>query len=317
MEKKFKKRALMVICALFLLSCGETTKVQEPSSAPSSVPISAAPSPATVRHDFNGDGIADILVGAVGDDDGGTDAGAAYIFYGSTSLASSIDASLANVKLIGEDIGDQFGFSVSGVGDVNDDGISDILVGAPLDDDGAAADAGAAYIFYGSTSLASSIGASLANVKLIGGAANDLFGNSISGAGDVNKDGISDILVGARENDDGGANSGVAYIFYGSATLASSINASLANVKLIGEAAGDRFGISVSGAGDVNKDGISDILVGAALNDDGAAADAGAAYIFYGSTSLASSIGASLANVKLIGEDASDNFGFSVSGGGP
>src|SRR3989338_171484 len=170
MTKRIKKRASMMILTVFLLSCGDP-KVHEPR----------------IKHDFNGDGIADVLVGADTDDDGGGSSGVAFIFYGSTSLASSIDGSLANVKLIGEDASDRFGFSVSGAGDVNADGISDVLVGARLDDDGAN-DAGAAYIFYGSTSLASSIDGSVANVKLIGEAASDQFGNSVSGAGDVNND---------------------------------------------------------------------------------------------------------------------------------
>ncbi|MBI3018432.1 MAG: FG-GAP repeat protein [Deltaproteobacteria bacterium] len=282
--------------------------------------MAACPTTSTkVTHDFNGDGIADVLVGANGDDDGGDNAGAVYIFYGSTSLASSIDASLANVKLIGEDASDAFGISVSGAGDVNKDGIDDILVGASLDDDGGSA-SGVAFIFYGSASLASSIDGSAANVKLIGEDASDRFGNSVSGAGDVNNDGFADAIVGAHLDDDGGADAGAAYIFYGATSLASSIDASLADVKLIGEDASDLFGFSVSGAGDINNNGIADVLVGAYqdddhLDDDGGA-DAGAAYIFYGATSLASSIDASLANVKLIGEDASDKFGFSVSGAG-
>jgi len=94
MQKYFS----LFVVAIFLLSCGQTTIVNE----------------LRVRHDFNGDGIADVLVGATGEDAGGSAAGAAYIFYGSTSLGSLIDASAANVKLIGEDAGDRFGRSVSG-----------------------------------------------------------------------------------------------------------------------------------------------------------------------------------------------------------
>ncbi|MBI2027068.1 MAG: FG-GAP repeat protein [Deltaproteobacteria bacterium] len=67
-----------------------------------------------VNHDFNGDGVADVIVGAPADDDGGSGSGVVFIFYGSTSLAASIDVALANVTLIGEDASDDLGRSVSG-----------------------------------------------------------------------------------------------------------------------------------------------------------------------------------------------------------
>src|SRR3990167_6429141 len=147
-----------------------------------------------VANDFNGDGIGDTLVGANAESSGGIGAGAAYVFYGSTSMASSIDASNANVKLIGETGGDQLGYSVAS-GDVNNDGFYDVIVGANLENSGGG-DAGAVYIFYGSSSMASSIDASTADVKIIGEAAFDYFGNSVA-SGDVNNDGFDDIVAGA------------------------------------------------------------------------------------------------------------------------
>jgi len=277
--------------AVFALSCGETVVLNEPR----------------VRHDFNGDGIADVLVG-VGFD--GTIAGAAYVFYGSTLLASSIDASSASVKLVGETLEDYFGLNVSGAGDVNDDGIDDIIIGAPYEEEGGA-NAGAAYVFYGSGNLDVSINASAADVKLISEDGGDNLGYRVSEAGDVNNDGIDDVIVGAKSEGTGGTNAGAAYIFYGG-NLAASINASAADVKIVGEAASDQFSFSVSDAGDVNNDGIDDVIVGAR----GENSNQGAAYILYGSTSLASSIDASGVNVKLIGEDDDDRFGRSVSGVG-
>jgi len=268
--------------------------------------------------DVNNGGMADVIVGAHQENAGGGGAGAAYIFYGSTSLSTSIDASNANVKLIGEDASDNFGYRVSGAGDVNDDGFDDLIVGAYNEDAGGNA-AGAAYIFFGSTSLSISIDASNANVKLIGEDADDQFGTGVAGDGDVNNDGIDDVIVGAYGEDAGGSAAGAAYIFFGSTSLSTSIDASNANVKLIGEDAADYFGgwagEGVSIGGDFNADGISDILVGAYYDDDGGG-NAGAAYIFYGSTTLPASIDASAADVKLIGEDGGDRFGHSVSGGG-
>jgi len=182
-----KKHISLFVLVIFILSCGQTTIVNE----------------LRVRHDFNGDGIADVLVGASVDDDGGSGSGVAFIFYGSTSLANAIDASSADVKLIGEDVDDYFGRSVSGAGDVNDDGIDDIIVGAFFDDAGGGS-SGSTYIFYGSSSLEASIDASLADVKLIGEDASDRFGFAVSGAGDVNDDGLDDVIVGAYRDDDGG-----------------------------------------------------------------------------------------------------------------
>lgn len=261
--------------------------------------------------DVNGDGIADIIVGAISDDSGGSAAGAAYIFYGSTSLASSIDASSANVKMIGENANDNLGGSV-GSGDINNNGFNDIIVGATEEDAGGAS-AGAAYIFFGSASLAATIDASAANSKLIGEAAGDNLGTGIA-SGDVNNDGFDDSIIGAQGEGSGGASAGAVYIFYGATSITTPIDASAANVKITGEDAGDLLGESVA-SGDVNNDGIADIIAGARSDDTGGSG-AGAVYFIYGSTTLAASIDASAANVKFFGEAAGDFLGDSVNASG-
>ena len=127
-----------------------------------------------------------------------------------------------------------------------------MIVGA-LGSDAGGADVGAAYIFFGGTAMDS-----IADVILTGEAADDWFGFSVSSAGDVNGDGFSDVIVGAFQNDAGGTDAGRAYIYFGGTAMDS-----IADVILDGEAAGDRFGESVSSAGDVNGDGFSDVIVGA------------------------------------------------------
>jgi len=293
-----KKHISLIVLTILLISCGQTTIVNE----------------LRVRHDFNGDGIADILVGARTDDDGGGGSGVAFIFFGSEILATTIDASNADVKLIGEDAADNFGFSVAGAGDFNDDGIDDVMVGADADDDGGGA-SGVAFIFFGSPTLEGIIDASLADVKLVGESVNDNFGISVSRVGDVNDDGVGDVIVGARRDDDGGGNSGVAFIFFGSKEPPHLIDAANADIKLIGEAANDYFGRSVSYAGDVNNDGIDDAFVGS-LSSSAGGNFSGAAYIFYGSKALPALIDGSDADVRFIGEDANDYFGRAVSAAG-
>jgi hypothetical protein len=253
--------------------------------------------------DVNGDGYADLVVGAPGDD---TARGAAYVYYGS---ASGIDAFTEDKLTASDGRGyDYFGVSVAGAGDVNGDGYADLVVGAYMDDH-SATDSGSAYVYYGS---ATGIDAS-AEDKLAASDASsyDSFGWSVAGAGDVTGDGYADLVVGAYLSDDGGAESGSAYVYYGSA---SGVDAS-AEDKLAASdaAAGARFGYSVAGAGDVNADGYADLVVGAYRSDDGGT-ERGSAYVYYGT---ASSIDAS-AEDKLIASDgvAYDSFGRSVAGAG-
>src|SRR5688572_18540160 len=125
--------------------------------------------------------------------------------------------------------------------------------------------------------ISSSAGAASPRTLMLptGAAAGDQLG-SVSGAGDVNGDGYADVIVGAWLNDAGGAAAGRAYVYYGGPAADA-----VADWTLTGEAAGDGFGISVSGAGDVNGDGYDDVIVGASLNDAGGAS-AGRAYVYYG-----------------------------------
>jgi hypothetical protein len=256
--------------------------------------------------DVNGDGKADVIVGAYGDDDGGNDSGSGYIFYGGVSSGSA--SAVANVKFTGDSAEDRFGTSVSGAGDVNGDGKADVIVGAYGDDDGGDV-SGSGFIFYGG--VANGAASTVANVKITGDIAGDRLGYSVSGAGDVNGDGKDDVIVGAYQDDDGGTDSGSAFIFYGGVT--SGAATAVANVKITGDSADDQFGKSVSSAGDVNADGKDDVIVGATGDDDGGSGS-GSAFIFYGGASSGAT--STVANVKITGDSANDQFGNSVSGAG-
>jgi len=203
--------------------------------------------------DVNGDGHADVIVGGPTNGTGGLSAGRAYVFYGGPGADATADLALTGSA------GQQLGNSVASAGDVNGDGYSDIIVGAPGGD--------RAYVYYGGSSPDA-----VADLTLTG-SAGDAFGLSVSSAGDVNKDGYGDVIVGAYQNDAGGTDAGRAYVYFGGPGADA-----VADLTLTGAAAGDHFGNSVSVAGDVNGDGHSDVIVGAPLSDAGGS-DAGRAYV--------------------------------------
>lgn len=205
--------------------------------------------------DVNADGFADVFVGAPGSDNNGSDCG-------SSSVYSGFDGSLI-YSFDGDSAGDQHGWSVKGAGDVNFDFIPDFVVGAPMDDDNGT-DSGSCRVYSGAdgTVLFSSFG----------DAAGDNFGNSVSGAGDVDRDLFDDIIVGAMSADNAGVDSGGARILSGfdGSTIA----------NLDGNAAGDQFGISVNCAGDHNNDAFADVIVGARFAAPGGVLNAGSVTLF-------------------------------------
>ncbi len=238
--------------------------------------------------DLNNDGVEDIAVGAIGDDDGGSGRGALYILFLDTDgtvksyqkisdTDGEFSASFTN--------GDRFGKTASGIGDLNNDGVEDIAVGAPRDDDGGT-DRGAVYIlfmdadgtvksFQKISDTAGSFTATLDD--------GDLFGQAVPGIGDLNNDGVEDIAVGAGPDDDGGTNRGALYILFLKA------DGTVNNYQKISDTAGgftatlddgDQFGKSAAGIGDVNNDGTEDIITGNHPDDD-RGTDRGSAYILF------------------------------------
>ncbi len=157
-----------------------------------------------------------------------------------------------------------FGTSVSGAGDLNGDGYADFIIGAAVADPSSKANAGSAYVYSGADG-------SLLYQK-DGAAVGNMFGISVSGAGDLNGDGYADFIVGASTAPSSKSNAGSAYIYSGA-------DGTLLYQK-DGEAANDNLGTSVSGAGDLNGDGYADFIVGAAGSDPGSKSDAGSAYVY-------------------------------------
>jgi uncharacterized protein YciU (UPF0263 family) len=236
--------------------------------------------------DVNGDSFADVIVGALLDDNNGTNSGSARVLSGTTQPPRMG----CLFTFDGDSVRDYFGGSVSGAGDVNRDGHADVIVGARGDDNNGI-DSGSARVLSGQD------GRILYTFH--GDSAGDSFGGSVSGAGDVNRDGYADLIVGAYGDDNNGSDSGSARVLSGQ------------DGRILytfhGDSAGDLFGLSVSAAGDVNRDGYADVIIGARA-DDNNGLDSGSARVFSGRD------GRILYTFN--GDSAGDHFGRSVSGAG-
>jgi hypothetical protein len=227
--------------------------------------------------DLNADGFLDIAVGAPMDDDGGTDRGAVWILFlngdGTVQATQKITEAVGGFTGILED-NDQFGGALANIGDLNNDGIIDIAVGARLADDGGV-DRGAIWILF----LAQD-GTVLGFQKISDTDGDfdgtlldsDNFGSSIAGISDLDADGIEDVAVGAIGDDDGGTDRGAVWILLmntdGTVRLEQKISTTNGNFNG-GLTDGNHFGSSVADLGDFNDDGINDIVAGADQDDDG------------------------------------------------
>jgi len=221
--------------------------------------------------DVNGDGYADVIVGAHTYTNGQNFEGAAAVYHGSASGLSL----LPDWGDEGDQEGAHFGLSVGTAGDVNGDGYDDVIVGAPDYTNGQTKE-GAAVVYHGSASglLA------FPNWGDEGDQEGAYFGYSVGTAGDVNGDGYADVIVGAPNWTHGQEDEGGAALYYGSASGLSVVP----NWIVESNMPGAEFGISVSTASDVNGDGYADVIVGAHYYTNGQA-DEGGAVVYHGSVS--------------------------------
>ncbi len=224
---------------------------------------------AALVGDQDGDGAAEILVGAPGYQAQGQDAGRAYLWFGGSDL--TLDAQHV---WTGSD-GEHFGHAVACIGDVNDDGTDDFAVGAPYADN-AGSEAGRVYVFYGGAPLPAT-----PDLVLEGPAANGRFGWAIAAAGDLNGDGRDDLAVGAPYTDTAGFETGATHIYYGAAGGP----ATTPDLTLSGQVAYEHLGWSLAGAGAFLGGNAHCLAVGAPSHDTAGSLIQGRVYVYQGTTS--------------------------------
>ena len=239
--------------------------------------------------DLDGDGVADIVVGATQDDAGGNNRGTVHIMFmesdGSVKSTVEINSDTTNGPTLTNT--DQFGYSVENLGDLDGDGVNDLAVGAINDDEGSGNNRGAIHIIFmntdGSVDSIVEINSSTTNGPSL--AASDNFGTSIANIGDLNNDGVNDLAVGALGDDGGGTNRGAVHIMYmntdGSVDSTVEINDSTENGPDLNS--NDAFGESVENLGDLDGDGVNDLAVGASKDNANGNND-GTIYIIYMNT---------------------------------
>ena len=277
--------------------------------------------------DVNGDGYADLIIASYSTNPSidRLYAGHSYVIFGSgngmVANLSSIEAGTGGFVINGQCAMDMSGVSVSSAGDVNGDGLSDLIVGAY----GADNYTGKSYVVFGKTdgakielaSIAEEIGGFVINGESVG----DYNGCSVSGACDVNGDGLADLIVGAYGADN---YTGKSYVIFGKTDTAainlSAMGTEQSGFVINGQGASDCSGQDLSVAGDVNGDGLADLIVGAYYADTSGGATAGKSYVVFGKTGIGaidlSAVALGQGGFVINGECADDWSGIDVSAAG-
>jgi len=255
--------------------------------------------------DVNGDGFDDVIIGASGSDRPGEDWGVAHVYVGSSKGIRSRDPVVLDAPALHSY--DHFGFAVTGAGDLDNDGYDDVAVGTPgVDVAGTVrgTDRGAVYVFQGSA--VGVVDTAATRLEAPVPMDYDRFGYAVAGAGDVDGDGYGDLLVGAPGKDSPVADGGTSYLYRGSAEgVRGEPSLLLENPS---RDYFDRFGTSLSGAGDVNGDGIDDFVIGTSSSHRGRA------LVYHGTREL-SALRPAVALLDPLGAGYND-FAESVAGAG-
>jgi hypothetical protein len=285
--------------------------------------------------DVNGDGYDDIIIGARNETTtaGGLVSGASYVVFGNAGNLMPMNLSSLTVAnntlgfiIQGQSSSDAAGYSVSAAGDLNGDGLADLLVGAVQGDPNAINKAGRTYVVFGKADTAavnlSAVAAGTGGFVMNGQLADDATGWAATNAGDINGDGIGDLIIGSSRGSS--AATGVCYVVFGKANNTTAIElgalaANNAGFSLVGETTQDDLGRSVSSAGDVNGDGLADLIVSATSNSF-SGTSAGRSYVVFGKTDTTTvnltAVTAGSGGFVVNGQSTSDYSGGAVANAG-
>ncbi|PJI92631.1 FG-GAP repeat protein [Yoonia maricola] len=272
--------------------------------------------------DVNGDGFDDLIIGAKFADPNGSASGTSYVVFGKVD---GITIDLADVELgtggfaiHGISAADNAGLSVSNAGDVNGDGLDDLIVGAPfadLDDTLSGSLSGSSYVVFGkadgSAVELSDVVDGIGGFAFEGTQGREQVGRSVSAAGDINGDGLADLIVGSGDN---GLGLNKTFVIFGKAdgeaVLQADIEAGIGGFVITAAESGDNMGVSVSSAGDVNGDGFDDLIIGAPEGDPNGSDifdQSGTSFVIFGGdfTGAATQIGTA-GDDTIVGQDVAE-----------
>ncbi len=266
--------------------------------------------------DLDGDGNADLVVGASQMDTTVSAAGGAYVFYGPLS-AGSASLGTADLVLEGSESGERAGEYIRNVGDFDNDGLSDLLITAQYADSNGI-NSGSVHLVTGATVAAQGATAnlrSIADFTWAGDGAYDWLGAGATAAGDINGDGFDDFLAGATGDDTSASNSGSVYLFFGRASFTgSAATVAAADGRWTGINASDFMGSAIAGAGDLDGDGLDDFGVGL-INGASLGGFTGSAYLVSGANA-AGNHGLADADATVLGAAAGDRLGAGLAAAG-
>jgi hypothetical protein len=250
--------------------------------------------------DQDNDGYDDLAVSAYNYAAG---AGTLYVVLGPVTGTATIDT-VAAAQLTGDTIGEAFGWEPSS-GDVDGDGVRDVVAGAPILD----STRGASYLFYGPITTGA-LSPTDADATFEGTATGDWTGGSNAASGDIDGDGIADVVVGAEQTDEKGTDNGAAWLFYG--PVSGTHDVTDADVHVGGDTAGAHLGWTVETNGDLDGDGQDDLVVAAP-----SWGTFGYVYLFYADTvSATDEVVVAAADASIVGEDPGDYLGSILDAGG-
>jgi FG-GAP repeat protein len=267
---------------LFLDADGQVREERQLTS-----PLERFGSALALLGDLDGDGLDELAVGVPGADVGGTNQGAVQILF------LNVDGSLRGSLTIGEstggfggtlEIGDEFGSALACPGDLDGNGVRDLLVGTPLDDVNSSSDQGSVWVLF--LQPGGAVVATASIVSPASGTPNsiDHFGWALAGLGDLDGNGTREIAVGAPRDDDGGNDRGAVWLFSLSAagSVLSERKFSATSGGFVGPLVNfDTFGSALASLEDRNGDGQRDLFVGAPLGESGTCFDAGEAWFLF------------------------------------